>query len=393
MLSSALTKSTSNGKRVSAHHEDVKHIEKEEVISVVSSSQPAWGTSFIIDVRENNVLVLENTLAFTLSTLTCVGQANAAYIPIQFHVDHIDVISNGSILSTIYPETQFLQQNLYFRDEDRLLSNLGSGIYSNPTALATLADNQNTYYFNLFDYMKSADGYPLLSASHAHQLRVFMKPMSECVFNTTGAYSGNIVSCNLLQRVVRLREAEADHLRREMVMHKLTHKHCDVKRQIYSVPAGQLSVTIPLQSFVDNVSVLQFMVRNAAPTGTNCYTFLPIKDFEIRNSAGSNVVGGVVIPQRQNLYVMGNKYFRSSYLAETEFGSTNNNAYVYTYSWAHSPEHAVLWGQFDGHYRFTGSETLVINFNAATVASQVDIHAYCQAGTVQSSSGITKIAL
>ena len=46
MLSQALTKTTSGGKRVSAHHEDVKHIEKEEVISVVSSSQPAWGTSF-----------------------------------------------------------------------------------------------------------------------------------------------------------------------------------------------------------------------------------------------------------------------------------------------------------------------------------------------------------
>ena len=395
MLNEALSKSSSsNGLRIAGHQDIGSPIHKEEIISIVSSSPAIWGSQFLFDLRETNVLVLENTIALTLTAITDASGTNFNYVPSQYMTDHLDYLCNGNIVQTYYPDSNFIQQQLFLRDEDRGLANFSNGLYSSQAQRVAMATQQTTFYINLYDYMKASNGFPMLETTHNHQIRVTLPPLSSVVCNTTGAYSASIVSANLLQRVVRLRDEEANHLRKEMVMYRgLTYKSPDIKRQTYAIASGQTSVTVPLQSITGNVSVLQFFVRNASPNSVNFWTFLPVASFEIRNSAGSNICGGYVIPQSQALLLMGNRYTKSSYLGETALGATNNNAYVYTYSYTHDPEHACLWGAFDGCYNFVGSESLILNFASATGSYQVDINAYCQSAIVETKGGVNKISL
>ena len=352
---------------------------KSEIVIVPSTNTPTFGSMFTLDVRELNILVHDLVLQFNLSAITVMTSGN--FVPAQFLIDHIDYVQNGVIVDTYQPLDQFLQAQLFQRDEDRALMNIASGHYASTTQRIALATSANSYYLPLFDYFREAKSIALLENCHNLQLRVFMNPLAN-VTSGTGTATANINSCNLLMRVTRLREAEANQLRKEQALNKANHyKMNDLRVQSNTIQSGVSSATIVLSAITGPVSHLIFVVRpSASLTGNGAFAFTAISSYEILNSSGQNIVGGQAISNSQALLVIGNNNSKSSYLSENALGITNNNANVYVYSFSadcvESADSAVSLGT----HQFTGAEQLKVNFTGALGANvQVDVLAYTEA--------------
>ncbi len=81
------------------------------------------------------------------------------------------------------------------------------------------------------------------------------------------------------------------------------------------------------------------------------------------------------------LLYLGRSWTKSSYLAETALGVTNNGANVYVWSFSASAHETAESGIDMNTYRFTGSEQLQITF-ATTLAVAVTIDIYCHMNSV-----------
>lgn len=352
---------------------------KSEIVIVPSTNAPAFGSMFTIDIRETNILLHDLCLQFNLSAITVM--TSGMFVPASFLIDHCDYVMNGTIIDTYYPLDQFLQAQLFQRDEDRALMNVSTGHYASTTQRIALATSANSYYLPLFDYFREAKSIALLENCHNVQLRVFLNPLAN-VTAGTGTATASITSCNLLMRVTRLREAESNQLRREQALNKAHHyKMNDLRVQSNTVQSGVSSATIVLSAITGPVSHLIFVVRpSASLTGNNAFAFTAISSYEILNSSGQNIVGGQAISNSQALLVIGNNNSKSSYLSENALGITNNNANVYVYSFSadcvESADSAVSLGT----HQFTGAEQLKVTFTGALGANaQVDILAYTEA--------------
>jgi hypothetical protein len=71
------------------------------------------------------------------------------------------------------------------------------------------------------------------------------------------------------------------------------------------------------------------------------------------------------------------RWCKSSYNNETAFGTNDQYANFYCWSFSADPIASLTNGQALGTYRFTGQEQLVINLSAAATANlQVDFYGY-----------------
>ena len=130
---------------------------KHESIIVPSTSAPSWGSYFVIDFRERNCILHDLVLQFQVSALTGYTGANATsprYTPAYFWFTRIEIVQNNNVIDTVYANQQFIMNQLYNFDEQRLLINIGCGIYNNPTQRATLAATGSTYYVDLWNYFQ-----------------------------------------------------------------------------------------------------------------------------------------------------------------------------------------------------------------------------------------------
>ena len=291
-----------------------------------------------------------------ISTMT-----SAMFVPAQFFIDHIDVVMNGNIIDTYYPLDQFLQSQLFQRDEDRSLQNIAAGSYASTAQRTALATTNSSYYLPLFDFFRQGKTIALLENCHNVQLKIFMQPLAN-ITSGSGTAVATINSCNLLMRVTRLREEEANQLKRV------------------------------LSAITGPVSHLIFVVRpSASLTGNNAYAFTPITSYEILNSSGQNFVGGQAINNSEALLVLGNNNSKSSYLTEQALGVTDNKANVYVYSFSSDCIESAVSAVSLGTHNFTGAEQLKITFTSALAANvQVDILAYTEALLSLGQNGVRK---
>ncbi len=81
------------------------------------------------------------------------------------------------------------------------------------------------------------------------------------------------------------------------------------------------------------------------------------------------------------LLYLGRSWTKSSYLAETALGVTNNNANVYVWSFSASAHETAESGIDMNTYKFTGNEQLQIIF-ATTLAAGVTIDVYAHMNSI-----------
>lgn len=369
---------TANGYVVPAiqHVTDYKPL-KSELITIPSTNTPNFGVMFYLDVRETNLILHELILRFSMSALTGVTSSNGFH-PAIFWIDHIDYIMNGNCLETVYPLDQYINTQLHLRDEDRLFDVIQQGSYNNVAQRQAMSGVASNYYIRLKDFFSQAKVIPLLANEHQLQLRIFMKPLADCVNTAVGTPVASILSCSLLARVTRLREQEAGTMRSSLLANaKLHYKHNDVKQFVNTIQSGTTSANILLSSVTGPISYLFFVIRPISTITTAPFTFVPISSFEMLNSSGSNFIGGQPIDNYTALFILGNNWSRSTFLTEVARGSVNNSAYVYMYSFAADCTEVALNAVSSGNYNFTGTEQLRLNFpTALTENHQLDLYAY-----------------
>ena len=86
---------------------------KNETLIIPSSSAPAFGSFFTIDVKNKGITINNAYLQFNYGAL--VGTAPVGYFnPAFFHFTRMEIMQGGSTIDTIYGNQQFLLNNILF---------------------------------------------------------------------------------------------------------------------------------------------------------------------------------------------------------------------------------------------------------------------------------------
>ena len=102
-----------------------------QTVLIPSTSQPSWGGYSIFDIKEKGCSIHEITIKLNISPITGLTgtQANFPnYNPSFFFLQRLEVVINNNILDTIYPEEQWLRNQLFEYDE--VLNYQRQAIYS-----------------------------------------------------------------------------------------------------------------------------------------------------------------------------------------------------------------------------------------------------------------------
>jgi hypothetical protein len=351
---------------------------RHEILTVQSSSTPNFNSFYNIDLRDVNLILHNITLQFVLGPVVgstgLVGCFNPAF---QF-INHIDLVQSNVIIQTIHGDQQFLMNQILEYDEDRLSLNALAGAY-NSVAQRTLLSSQtgtNTFYVNLRTYFDECK-MNILTSAHNIQLRVYLEPLANCFAVTSGTLTScNFISAAAICSITRLDTQSAQARLADMSARSNHNVFHDLNYFTYNIPTGtKRSVTI-LSGIVGSISCIYFTVR--ASTATNQkWVFKQIESFALLNGASTNIIGGQEVSASLCANYLNMRWCKSSYNNETAFGTNDQYANFYCWSFSVDPIASLTNGQALGTYRFTGQEQLVINLSAAATANlQVDFYAY-----------------
>ena len=143
-------------------HSNVPRNLRHEILTIPSTSQFAFGGYGILDFKEKNVRVHELILAFNTSAVSGLTGSVINYPNLNpaFHwFTRIELCLNNVVVDTLYPDAQFILNQLFYDDEDRTLNNYSAGHYSSlaqRNILSTTAGQfKNILPTNTFTYSNS----------------------------------------------------------------------------------------------------------------------------------------------------------------------------------------------------------------------------------------------
>ena len=367
-------------------------------ITTPSQSVFNFGSTSIIDLKTKGVKIHELVLAFNTSACTGVT-ANGSTLPVLnpafYWFSRLEILINNVVMDTIYPDSNFIFNQLYYADEDRLLNSYAAGHYSNVSNRYALTNTNNSNWYINLKCLFNQNHMSILSNNHEIQLRVTMAPLANIINQgaLVGTPSVTINSCSLISRVTQLDNATNNKLLLEMVKIPRHNLFLATRYMPINIQSGVSSSTIVLTGIVGSVHSIYFVVRASnALTGANQYSYNTIKDFQILDAFGSNIVGGVPIPSTYNLLMQGKYWSQSTFQGEGFTGVNNSNVYMYSFSV--DPSSAM---KNSAHYStktFTGNEQLIINYNSALAsATQVDIYGLVESAVEQTATGCKLINL
>ena len=374
---------------------------KHESIIIPSTSAPTWGGYFVIDFRERNCILHDLVLQFNVSALTGYTSSNATsprYTPAYFWFSRIELVQNNNVIDTIYPNQQFISNQLFNFDEQRSTINLGCGAYNNPTQRATMAVAANSYYVDLWNYFQQGH-LPILSQKDDLQVRIYMDSLANNAVTGTAVLTtvpiSTINSANLIAKVTRLQSLDVTNRLRSIQSRPEHYKFNELRYGTFAVNSGVSSTSIVLTPLTGQCNYLFFTLRpTASITGEGYFNYTALSNFAILDGTSTNIVGGQSIPNAMALLYLGRDWSKSSYLSETALNTTNNNANVYIWSFSASCVETAETGVDMNCYRFTGNEQLQIQFTGALAASMtIDIYAHMSSAVEVSSNAVKKISL
>ena len=364
-----------------------------QTVLIPSTSQPSWGGYSIFDIKEKGCSIHEITIKLNISPITGLTgtQANFPnYNPSFFFLQRLEVAINNNILDTIYPEEQWLRNQLFEYDEKRKYINLLCGDYSNAAQRNALATAQSDYYIPLWSLFKQTHLF-LITNSHEIQLRCYWNTAVNNinVGTLTGIPQSTINSGVLMVKLSRHSQGIIQNNLKDMHPTSPFHsRFTELRYGTFTVNSGTSSSNIVLTPIVGPVAFLMFIVRNSAYlNGSNYWNFQSVKDWAILDAASTNITGGVQITHKDATLLLNKDNTVSSFCTEA-----NSSVYIYAFS-GNVPD-VIHSGRSLGYHYFQGNEQILINFNSQLTANvQVDVYAYCDAAVEQSSHFVKKISV
>jgi hypothetical protein len=307
------------------------HPQRIETTTTPSSSQVGFGSYFTIDYKEIGVEVIDFCLQFNFSALS--GTTSTHFVPSWFFVSRIEKVMNSKVIETYYPPDQFIQNQLYYEDEDRTFVNITAGAYQSTAQRIAMASVANSYYLPLKGFISRGETLPLLDVTHNVQFRVYMNSL-ENITAPAGAPVCTFNSCNLLTKVIKLRPDEIEARKNDIAKRPIHMKYPETRMMTTTIQSGVSSASVNLTGLGNGrYSHLLFVVRpSASLNNDSCYQFTPITSYALLDSSGANMVGGQVITHSQQLNMNKNNTL-STYTSENALTYlTDNKANVYMYS-------------------------------------------------------------
>ncbi len=331
------------------------------------------------------------TLASAASSIT--GEA-INFIPASLWFQKVDIVIGGNVIDTYYSQQNFLLENLFNIDEDRIYLNNQMGNYSSVAQRYAMATQTSNYFVNLKTLFNQIH-LTTLTPNHQIQLRVYMQNLSEIVGYASGTPVATINSCNLIARVSRISPAAAQNKLLQITQQPTHNYFFESRFGLFQIPAGNASSQIVLTPIVGSVAFLMFVVRNT----TNCtqalsFQYQPITNFQLLGSSSENIVGGQPISSALALQVMNRYWVESSYTSETSLGLTDNKANVYIWSFSADPITSMKNASQYSSRSFYGNEQLQITWASSLINPvQVDVYAMCNSALEQGAGYIKKRSL
>ena len=360
-----------------------------------SSGTPAWGSYFTIDLKSPNLLYHNITLQFNLGAVTgtsVVGQFNPAY----YFFTRIELVQGGNVLKTIFGNQQFLKQQLYEWDEDRGAINNAAGNYASAAQRLTLSSTSttNTLYANLRTYFDEIGGVPVLNEQHSIQIRVYMDTLTNVFKLTSGTLTSVAInSVNAICKTTKLDPVTANNQLMAMAAHPFHHIFHDNVYFPYSVPSGVTTVTTVLAGITGNVAALYFTIRANTVTD-QAWIYTQLASFAIQDNTGTNIVGGQVVPASLAANLLNKDWCKSSYFSETSFGTNDQKSNFYCWAFSADIIDAVSNGKCLSSRKFTGQESLVLNFPSSLGAAvSVDVYACVESVLEISPTSVKKLVM
>jgi hypothetical protein len=397
MFSKRQTTPSIQGLNISASQKsEVPKNLRHEILTIPSTSQFAFGSYGVLDFKEKNVKVHDLMINFNTSAVSGLTGSVTNFPnlnPVFYWFSRIELVMNNVVIDTLYPDAQFILNQLMFLDEDRMMNNYSAGMYSSLAHRNTLSTTAGSNWYLPLKTFFNQGHINILTQNHEIQVRVYMNTLANICNQSslTGTPICTINSCNLIARITRLDSETVNQSLQQMARVPRHYLFYETRYATFTVQSGVSATTLVLTPIVGKVSVLYFIVRPVASlTGNNAFSFTNIASFAILGAGGDNIVGGVVIPSALNLLQLGKWWSLSSYLADAYNGTSNS--YVYTYSFSADPVKAFDSGASYTTRNFIGSEQLQINF-ASTLGSnvQIDLFAYLESGIEQTATTIKKI--
>jgi hypothetical protein len=373
-----------------------------EIVIIPSTSQPNWGSVFIVDIRE--VAMIHNiTLQFNVSAISGTSGTVANmphFTPAYFWINRIEILqSNGSVIDTLYGVQQHLINNWLENDFDRVYLNNGCGNYASQAQRNTLALSTSNYFVNLKTYFDQTH-MSILNQNHNIQLKVYLDTLANNAVSTgqTGTPVATINFCNAIVKLTKLPQTIVNEKLNSIVKSPNHHFFHSLLYGNYTLLIGTSSSQTVLTAITGKIACLWFIIRRSdKTTKDDSYSYVAVKDFAILNSSGTNIVGGAQIPAALATNYLNLYWCNSSYASENSFGlsANNNNANIYMWSFSSDPVDALSSGKLLTSRQFFGNEQLIVNFKDPLADSNhtLEVYAMCESMLEQGINYVKKISL
>ena len=362
-------------------------------VLIPATSQPSWGGYSIFDLKEKGCSIHEITIKLNISPitgLTGLQENYPNYNPSFFFLQRLEIVINNNIIDTIYPEEQWLRNQLFENDEKRKFINQLCGDYADIAQRWYMATYQSEYYIPLWSLFKQTH-LTLMTNAHEVQFRCYWNTAINNinVGTLTGIPQSTINSGVLLVKLSRHSQSTLQSKRQIMSPTSPFHsRFTELRYGTFTVNSGTSSSNIVLTPIVGPVAFIMFIVRHTSELkGTGYWTFKAVKDWAILDASSTNITGGVQITHKDALLLLNKDNTVSSFCTE-------NHGNVYIYAFSGNVPDVIHSGRSLGYHYFQGNEQILINFNhPLTTNVQVDVYAYCDAAVEQSSNVVKKISV
>ena len=114
--------------------------------------------------------------------------------------------NNNVTINTLYPVVNFIAQQFFYEDEDRLLINNMQGSYNSLPQRATLASTAGQNYYIKLRTFYYEFYIPILSDSHNLQIRCYIDTLANIVLQSTGTGTATttINYANVILKVMKI---------------------------------------------------------------------------------------------------------------------------------------------------------------------------------------------
>ena len=239
---------------------------KSEVVIIPSTSAPNFGSYFIFDVKERNCIISDLVLNFNVSAIGGLTGSVTNYpnfSPAVFWTTKIELVVNNVTIDTLYPTSNFIAQQFFNEDEDRVLINDAEGSYSSLQQRNTMATTSGQNYYVKLRTFYNECHIPILTDSHNLQIRIYMDQLANIVNQSTltGTPTATINYANVIVKVLKIPSDVATNRLNLMMKKPEQNFYHNLRYSPFAIQSGVTQTTIVLTPFVGNIAALFFVVR------------------------------------------------------------------------------------------------------------------------------------